>query len=246
MVNLNGPLDDLRAGTDLESVPTVADHRFGSVVFVRLDGVVVEAYALASGSLAPTVRSGRTGAERADDEVVLGADTMRRLDVGIGDAVTASGTEGRTRLRVVGLGRVPRAREQRRPAPSAALLTRSTTLRVGAVETASIALVDFAPGGDAHDLRTVPEDSEVITPFHTPRVENLDQVGAIPWLLGIGMAFVAFAGLAHGLLRSVQLRRHDLAVLAGLGYRTAISGRSSRGRRRCARGSERWSAWWPG
>ncbi len=44
-------------------------------------------------------------------------------------------------------------------------------------------------------------------------------VGAIPWLLGIGMALVAFAGLAHGLLRSVQLRRHDLAVLAGMGYR---------------------------
>ncbi len=214
-VSVEAPLADLRAGTDLDPA-AVADHRWGSVVFVRLDGVVVEGYALAPGSLAPTLRAGRT--VRAGDEVVLGADTMRTLGVGIGDVVTASGTEGRARLRVVGSAAFPELGNNADLA-SAAMLSRATARRVGAVETASMVLVERAPGA-AGDLGTFPDEAEVVTPFHAPRVQNLDQVGAIPWLLGVGMALVALAGLAHGLLRSVQLRRHDLAVLAGMGYRT--------------------------
>jgi putative ABC transport system permease protein len=62
-------------------------------------------------------------------------------------------------------------------------------------------------------------DLELVRAFHSPRVNNLDQLGAIPWLLAGGLGLIALLALGHGLLRSVQTRRHEDAVLAVIGFR---------------------------
>ena len=50
-------------------------------------------------------------------------------------------------------------------------------------------------------------------------MKNLDELGAIPWLLVGGLGLIALLALGHGLLRSVQTRRHEDAVLLVIGFR---------------------------
>jgi ABC-type antimicrobial peptide transport system permease subunit len=80
----------------------------------------------------------------------------------------------------------------------------------------------MAPGEDPSALqRYAPPDGDVelVTAFHAPRVKNLDELGAIPWLLAGGLGVIALLALGHGLLRSVQTRRHEDAVLLVIGFR---------------------------
>jgi putative ABC transport system permease protein len=205
---------------DMQSDPRVADLRSVSLVYLKLDGRLVETYAFGSDSaLHPTLRSGR--APRRDGEIALGRDTMHDLGLELGDTVVAEGLDGRSRLRVVGSAVYPELGNNGDIA-NAASVTRATAARLGAPRLGRLVLIRMVPGEEPSSLqRYVPADSdiELVTTFHAPRVKNLDQLGAIPWVLAGGLGLIALLALGHGLLRSVQTRRHEDAVLLVIGFR---------------------------
>jgi hypothetical protein len=213
--------DELRAAlSDLPRDRHVADVAWASVVYLKLDGRLVETYAFAPGStLHPTLRSGR--APRRADEIALGRDTMRDLGLSVGDTVEARGTEGSGRLRVVGSAAYPELGNNGDIA-NAASVTQATADELGVHPTIALALVRLAPGSDPSSLEPYVQsvgDAELVSAFHSPRVDNLDELGAIPWLLAGGLGLIALLALGHGLLRSVQTRRHEDAVLLVIGFR---------------------------
>jgi hypothetical protein len=214
-------LDELRTSlSELPSDPDVADVAWASVVYLKLGGRLVETYALAPRStLHPTLRGGR--APRRAGEITLGRDTMRDLGLDVGDTVVAEGSEGSQRLRVVGSAAYPELGNNGDIA-NAASITQATADELGAQPAISLALVRLAPGRDPSSLEhyaTAAGEAELVTTFHSPRVRNLDELGAIPWLLAGGLGLIALLALGHGLLRSVQTRRHEDAVLLVIGFR---------------------------
>ena len=79
----------------------VTGANFGSVTINGSDTATV-GFDSAKGGLAPTVLEGRD--PRGDDEIGIGAEVARRLDVGIGDTVEAVGSSGEPHpLTVVGI-----------------------------------------------------------------------------------------------------------------------------------------------
>jgi len=214
-------VDELRSSiADLPRDPDVAEGTWASLAILELDGRFVETYAFPPRStLHPTLRSGH--APERDGEIALGRDTMRDLGLRIGDTVVAAGFDGRARLRVVGSAVYPELGNNGDVA-NAASITPSTASRLGGQPVSALALIRMEPDRDAATLQryTPPDgDLELVTPFHASRVRNLDELGAIPWLLAGGLGLIALLALGHGLLRSVQTRRHEDAVLAVIGFR---------------------------
>jgi ABC-type lipoprotein release transport system permease subunit len=216
-----GSADALRTSlSDLRRDPRVAAAASASLVYLKLDGHVVETYAFAPDStLHPSLRSGHM--PQQDGEIALGRDTMRDLGLSIGDRVLAKGLEGRAKLRVVGSAVYPELGNNGDLA-NAASVTRATAARLGGPPVSALTLIRMQPGEDPSSLqRYAPQDGgvELVTAFHAPRVKNLDELGAIPWLLAGGLGLIALLALGHGLLRSVQTRRHEDAVLLVIGFR---------------------------
>jgi hypothetical protein len=214
-------VDDMRASlSEMHDDPKVADVGWASVVYLTLDGRLVETFAFTpDSSVHPTMRSGR--APKRSGEIALGRDTMRDLGLDVGDTVRAEGPEGRARLRVVGSAAYPELGNNGDVA-NAASVTQATADRLGVEPAAALALVRLAPGHDASELEPYVQsvgDAELVSAFHAPRVENLDELGAIPWLLAGGLGLIALLALGHGLLRSIQTRRHEDAVLEVIGFR---------------------------
>jgi hypothetical protein len=215
-------LDDMRASlSDVPRDPDVADVAWVSIGYVKLGDRIVETYSIPPDSaLHPTLRSGRAPSKRG--EIALGRDLMRDLGLGLGDTVTARTADGRARLRVVGTAVYPELGNQADIA-SAASITPSTADGLSVEPLSARALIRMKPGRDPAVLdRYTPEggDYELVTAFHSPRVENLDELGVIPWLLAGGLGIIALLALGHGLLRSVQTRRHEDAVLLVIGFRS--------------------------
>jgi hypothetical protein len=191
-----------------------------SLGFLKLGDRVFETYTFApDGKLHPSLRSGR--APRASGEITLGRDTMRDLGLAVGDTVVAEGPGGRARLRVVGTAVYPELGNNGDIA-NAASITKAAATRLGVEPLAARALIRMEPDRDPSTLaQYAPPDGayELVTEFHSPRVENLDELGAIPWLLAGGLGLIALLALGHGLLRSVMTRRHEDAVLLVIGFR---------------------------
>jgi putative ABC transport system permease protein len=213
--------DQLRTSlSDVRRDPRVADAARVPLVYLKLRGRPVETYAFTPGStLHPSLRSGH--APERDGEIALGRDTMRDLGLSIGDTVVAKGLDDHARLRVVGSAAYPELGNNGDIA-NAASVTRATANRLGGPPISALALIRMEPGEDPASLqRYVPSDGdlELVTAFHSTRVKNLDELGAIPWLLAVGLGLIALLALGHGLLRSVQTRRHEDAVLLVIGFR---------------------------
>ncbi len=198
--------------------PAVDDVAYADLTQLTFAGQPAETVVLASGSpsLQPTIRSGRAPA--AADEVVLGTQALSRAGASLGDTITAEGPAGTVEMTVVGTAAYPMFGNDTQTT-RLVTVTRDGARRLGAENLSNMALVDLAPGHGADELAAVAEaaSSEVIGPFENVSIKNVREVRAFPWWVGAFFALVALVTVAHGILRSVSIRRREFAELAALG-----------------------------
>ena len=182
------------------------------------------------GDVHPTIVDGRAPA--TDTEIALGSRDLDRLDVDIGDTVTAITTDGESvTLDVVGqavypgLGTYPGA--DRTELARGALVTIDTLRRLGAGFDARSLAVTYAAGArpDAvaaellGDFDLTPDAGFVVrTPQQPGDVASLERVRNVPPVLAALLAVLAVASLTHGLFSAVRRRQRDFAVLVALGF----------------------------
>lgn len=196
---------------DNPDVIAVTGANFGSVTLDGADTATV-GFDSAKGGLVPTVLDGRSPA--APDEIGLGAEVARRLDVGIGDTVEAVGSSGEPApLEVVGI--VVTAAS----AGNGAAMTFEGYQAVNPEATQNVVLVNFsddAPATAVDDVAAAnySPPSSMITPTS---VRALERVTAVPFLFAVVMAVLLVVGSAYLAAASARSRRRDLAILRALG-----------------------------
>jgi ABC-type lipoprotein release transport system permease subunit len=196
---------------------------------VVLNGRSVGAYAitLIRGSLDATVLDGR--APRRPREIALGADTMRALDVHLGDHVVGRSRAGKKRFRVVGTVAVPMLSDPQALADGAVLTGRGLDQLDAPHDTNDelAILVKFRTGVDkkaaAARIRRLPGigsfgQGNVARRPSRLEVVRLEQVNRIPLVLGAFLAVLGAIAVAHLLVTSVNNRRRDFAVLKAFGF----------------------------
>jgi hypothetical protein len=203
---LAGLADDRRVG----------DLAWGSIVDVPVGGTVLEVYALdhARGVLHPSIIDGRAPA--GSDEIALGAETLTRLGLHVGSRVNVG--EGSASFRVVGRAVYPELGNSHDLA-NAGSITVGGLDRLRADPVLSFALFRATPGTDVAALvrEYRAEGIDGGTPLFPSRVQNLKEVGSLPWLMAGFLAVLAFTAVGHSLVLSVRARRQELAVLRALG-----------------------------
>ena len=213
------PASQFREATaSLSDDPAVAAVAYADLTGVTIEGRLLETVVLAEGAnhLQPTIRTGRPAT--ADDEVVLGTQALAGAGVGLGDTVTAEGPAGTAELTVVGTATYPMLGNDTETT-RLATITRDAGEILGAEPVNNQLFVDLRPGNDADELSEVAEavGGEALAPFENVSVKNTREVRGFPWVVGAFFALVAGATIAHGLLRSVAVRRREFAELSALG-----------------------------
>ena len=213
--------------------PELAGYTRGGFTNVRIGGVELIALTLdGSGPARPVITEG--AAPAADDEIALGASTMRATHAAIGRTVDvvldqAEGSPKPVRMRVVGTVIVP---------PNPFLVTRqgegAAMARPGLLRLDPRAaeqwgsypfLVRFAPGvsRDA-GLAAVTSDVQglerpfIVAAERPGIVSSLARIANVPVLLSGLLALLAVGTLAHTLVSSIRSRRRDLGILKTLGF----------------------------
>jgi ABC-type lipoprotein release transport system permease subunit len=151
---------------------------------------------------------------RADDEVALGAKTLRRAGVDVGDTITASAAEGPVELRVVGQPVFPPLAGELRTADAALFTTEGLFRAEPAAQDATSYVIARA---DTDAARGLGFD---VTQERALELDQLAELERLPVVLAVVVAGVGVAALAHVLFASVRARRPDLAVLRALGMTT--------------------------
>lgn len=200
---------------------------------VLLAGRTVFAYGVdpVKGTLLPATVRGR--APVAADEVALGADTLTRAGVGVGDTIAiATGARPGIPFRVVGQGVFP-SPDDPYPVADGAQLTPAgldrLEDRLGAGTERSqefgfeMLLLRWRPGlgpaGQDAALRRL-GDVELSPVAPGPDIARLAQIRRFPQILAAFLVVAAVVAVTHGLTATVRRRRRDLAVLGALGLTT--------------------------
>jgi putative ABC transport system permease protein len=199
-----------------------SDPRLEAVTFVQSKSVVAEGQTLQAYS--HTDVRGTTGwtiveghAPRGTGEVVLTAQSARRIHVDLGDLVMAMDADGApVELVVTGLGLGPNSSNER--LDELVLLHADDMARLGTSQAFTEALVRVADGEDVDAImatyanrfelgfRTMPAD-----------VANIVELGQLPEALGAFLAVIAVVALIHMLAVTTSRHARDLAVLRSLG-----------------------------
>jgi putative ABC transport system permease protein len=222
-----------QAAAALRADPKVAGYARGGFANVRIGGVSLMALNIdGSGPVRPVITDG--AAPAADDEIALGAATMRAAHSAIGRTVDvvpdqAEGSPKPVRMRVVGTVIVPPNPFSATRLGDCAAVTVPGLLRIdprSAEHTGSFPfLVRFAPGVNrdaglaavAKDLKGIP--NPFIFPAEQPgSIASLARIADVPVLLSGLLALLAVGTLAHTLVSSTRRRRRDLAILKTLGF----------------------------
>jgi hypothetical protein len=229
-----GPREPDKLATDVATLARNHDAEGVAalgVLPVRLGGAPIQSYWLDStkGSGFATVLEGRLPA--AADEVLVGSDTLDRLDRDLGDTLTAEGLEASHPMAVtiVGRGVFPEFVHPAVPDSDTgaynefALFTRSamgTIIFDAGNEYFSYVLVRWATGVDVATAETalVDDGFEVTSLGLPPNLQNLERVNAVPLLVGAFLALLASIAIGHALVTAVRTRARDLAVLQTLGF----------------------------
>lgn len=176
-----------------------------------------------NGSIEPVVIAGR--APNGPDEVVLGADTLARDGLAIGDTVTAQSPTGPKRLRIVGRGVFPNVGDTHPLADGAALTFEGAQQLDNPANGDGVrrVIVRWADGVDvAAANASLGGDPEAEETPSTPRlpveVRRLTQVDRLPDLLAGFLLLLAVMAVAHASIASSKRRRADLGMLATLGF----------------------------
>jgi hypothetical protein len=222
-----------QAAAALRADPKVAGYTRGGFANVRIGGASLMALSLdGSGPVRPVITEG--AAPAADDEVALGAATMRAAHAAIGRRVDvvldqAEGHPKPVRMRVVGTVIVPPNPFTATRLGDGAAVTMPGLFRIDprAAEQAGSwpFLVRFAPGLDrdaglaavAKDLKGIP--NPFIFPAERPAsITSLARIADVPVVLSGLLVLLAVGTLAHTLVTATRRRRRDLAVLKTLGF----------------------------
>jgi hypothetical protein len=222
-----------KAAATLRADPKIAGYSRGGFAGVRVSGVGAMALVLGRpGPARPVVTAGVAPA--ADDEIALGASTMRAAHTAIGRTVAvvldqAAGHRKPVRMRVVGTVIVPPTPFRVTKLGEGAAVTLQGYLRVdpdAARQPGGLPLlVRFAPGiGRDAGLAAVASDIKGLPgPFVTAaerpaNVVSLASIAGLPVALSGLLALIAAGTLAHTLASSTRRRRRDLAILRSLGF----------------------------
>jgi hypothetical protein len=222
-----------KAAAALRADPNIAGYTRGGFTGVRIGQVKVMALVLGgSGPARPVITAGVPPI--ADDEVALGASTLRAVHTAIGRTVDvaldqAGGHPKPVRMRVVGTVIVPPSPFLVTKLGEGAAVTLRGYLRVdpGAARQPGRLpfLVRFAPGVSrdaglaavAKDIKGLP--GPFVSAAERPaNVVSLASIAGVPLALSGLLALIAAGTLAHMLVGSTRRRRHDLAILKTLGF----------------------------
>lgn len=194
---------------------------------LTVEGLPMLGYAIGdgTGTIGPVVARGRPPV--AGDEVALGRETMRQLEVGIGDEVTIDGGAGPEVFDVVGQAIIPVSADGGRVGNGAAFVTQALpSLGIDAPDACEQSscyrqiVVRWRDGADveaAAERMLSEESAEFVRPAPPPEVERLSEVDAMPWIVAGLLAALACAAAVHAVVVTVHRRRWDLAILRTLG-----------------------------
>jgi ABC-type lipoprotein release transport system permease subunit len=221
------------AAAALRADPKVAGYTRGGFANVRIGGDSLMALTLdGSGPVRPVIIEGSTPA--ADDEIALGASTMRAAQVTIGQTVDvvadqAEGSPKPVRMRVVGTVVVPPNPFAASRLGDGAAITVPGLVRLDPSVAEQVGswplLVRFAPGVDratglaavAKDLKGIPNPF-IVAAERPASITSLTRIADVPLLLSGLLALLAVGTLAHTLVSATRRRRRDLAILKTLGF----------------------------
>jgi hypothetical protein len=184
----------------------------------RRSGVEAVAVRPHRGTIQPVLLEGR--APVGLDEVALGDDVLNEVGVDVGDTVEVDRDGEGVALRVVGRHLQPAEDD----ANSGMLVTPQRLEALQGEQGDNGMLVQFTPGADTdaalQRLREIGGQVEVTAAARDApsNVDNLDELGALPWALAAFLAVLATVAALHALVSTTRRRRRDLAVLRVLGF----------------------------
>jgi putative ABC transport system permease protein len=184
----------------------------------RRSGVEAVAVRPHRGTIQPVLLEGR--APVGLDEVALGDDVLDEVGVDVGDTVEVDRDGEGVALRVVGRHLQPAEDD----ANSGMLVTPQRLEALQGEQGDNGMLVQFTPGADTdaalQRLREIGGQVEVTAAARDApsNVDNLDELGALPWALAAFLAVLATVAALHALVSTTRRRRRDLAVLRVLGF----------------------------
>jgi hypothetical protein len=204
----------------LATDPDVADLAAMHLSLAVVEGETTPTFGLEplKGSMSYTILDGRGPASA--DEVVLGTNTLHRLERQVGDSVDALGVDGTHRLRIVGRAAFPSS-DQDSLADGAGL----TATGFDRLETSSQDFTDlvlrWAPGTDGEAAQRRLEEQvgrgtfAVVVPAE---VQNLERVAGVPPTLGAFLGLLAVLAVGHALATGSPRQRREVAVLKAVGF----------------------------
>jgi hypothetical protein len=220
-VHLDAASDEVAPMAEaLAADPAVAGVATAAFAVVALEGQQLQGTGLqpVKGDVGFVLLDGRQ--PTTPTEVVLGAATMRRLGVGLGD--TVRGGDGDVRLTVVGRGVF--AEIDGNAHDDAAGLTLDgldSIRRSDGFQRVWVRLADRVDK-DAAIASLSARYEGAISFYGMPRppydVQNLAEIDSLPPLLGLFVAALGLAAVAHAVVVGSRRRARDLAILRTIGF----------------------------
>jgi hypothetical protein len=181
-----------------------------------------------TGDTSPTILEGR--APNGDAEIALGGQTLDRLDADVGSVLPFRGPSGeRAELTVVGRTLVPLTTlGSELSVAEGGVVDGAVMERLGEVEP-SLLLLTAAPGVAPEEVEAIvagrlgPEalgGNPVAGPEHSADLRGYDAVRDTPLLLAGLLALLGIGVLGHTVSTTVRGRKHELAMLRVLGFRS--------------------------
>ena len=195
-------------------------ERYGYAIGTRLviNDSAIDGFSFVSvrGSVFPTVIEGRE--PTSADELLLGAALADRLGLEVGDTAEVAGSGEAQTKRVVGIGAIPALGDG--DFGETLVLSEDGLEALGSEEVEVAFLAGFAPGVTAADVGIEPvgEQGEQVEPYLPVSLLNLERAGNLPALLGLFLAGLGVAAVAHALLVVARRNRRDIAVLRTMGF----------------------------
>jgi predicted lysophospholipase L1 biosynthesis ABC-type transport system permease subunit len=213
----DGPAARIAADPDVERV----SHVWLGVPVQIGGGSVLAAAERGADEFAFVIVSGRR--PTGPDEVALGAKTMRRADVDVGDRVRV----GDRSLRVVGQAVFP-VTEDGYPLADGALFSADGFAAAGLEQASGLGssgfntyAVELRSGSDRaaamERLRALNRGEAPSSTRVPAEVDQLEQLDRLPTILALFLALVALLALGHTLVLTVRHRRSELAVVRTIG-----------------------------
>ncbi|MGZ8766235.1 MAG: ABC transporter permease, partial [Acidimicrobiia bacterium] len=187
---------------------------------IVVDGESVPGWSVAQskGDMQWVVLDGR--APRGTNEIAFGPSTLELLGIAVGDTVRV----GPERVPMVVVGEALLPWSPHSAYTDGAWIDRTALPnargKVPPREGFDFVLMEVTPGTDWRTLaaNTGIEGLELGPPEYAPDVLALGKLRTLPLVLGVFLALLAVATLAHALVTTVNRRRGELAVLRTLGF----------------------------